>query len=140
MFVVRYVHPPQRSKRIFWAYSELETISHGAPPVSRLDTPTLRTLAPSTAEHTLRTNIPLNKFPAMNRTIEIRSLLCGVLVGAIAVLCLGAALKPNNQTGRFLLETGELQTAFIIDTVTGQVWENGNLQQFFAPKAEENKL
>jgi hypothetical protein len=71
-----------------------------------------------------------------------RSLCCGVLVGAIAVLCLGAALKPNNQTRRFLLETGETQTAFIIDTVTGQVWEKGNPnpQKFFAPKAEEAKF
>ncbi|MHC1769094.1 MAG: hypothetical protein AB9869_33230 [Verrucomicrobiia bacterium] len=76
----------------------------------------------------------------MNKTIEIRSLLCGVLVGAIAVLSLGAALKHNDQTGRFLLETGEAQTAFIIDTVTGQVWEKGNRTEFFAPKAEENKL
>jgi hypothetical protein len=73
---------------------------------------------------------------AMNKTIEVRSLLCGVVVGAIAVLCLGAALKHNNQIGRFLLETGQAQTAFIIDTVTGQVWQKDSHKDFFAPKAE----
>ena len=77
----------------------------------------------------------------MNKTIEIRSLLCGVLVGAIAVLCLGAALKHSNQPGRFLLRTGEAQTAFVIDTVTGQVWEKDlRSKEFFMPKAEEGKL
>ncbi len=76
----------------------------------------------------------------MNKTIEIRSLLCGVLMGAIAVLCLGAALQHNNQPGRFLLKTGEAQTAFIIDTVTGQVWEKDRSKEFFAPKAEASRL
>lgn len=67
-------------------------------------------------------------------------MLAGLILGAIAVLCLGAALKHENQTGRFRLEVGEGFTAYVIDTVTGQVWERnvtGSKDEFYLPKAEK---
>jgi hypothetical protein len=37
---------------------------------------------------------------------------------------------------------GDGQTAYVIDTVSGQVWQKEDLKQkeFFAPKAEESKF
>ena len=45
-------------------------------------------------------------------------------------------MQHNTQPERFLLETGEAQTAFVIDTVTGQVWQKDTHKEFFALKAE----
>jgi hypothetical protein len=73
------------------------------------------------------------------KTMDSRSVLAGFVMGAIAVLCLGAALRHGNQPGRFLLGVGEGQTAYVIDTVSGQVWQKDdhNRKEFFGPKAEE---
>ena len=78
----------------------------------------------------------------MNKTIDTRSLLTGLFMGILAVLCLGAALRHGNQPGRFQLGVGDGQTAYVIDTVSGQVWQKEDLKQkeFFAPKAEEGKF
>jgi hypothetical protein len=62
-------------------------------------------------------------------------------MGATALLCLGAALRHGNQPGRFQLGVGEGPTAYVIDTVSGQVWQKGaNQQEFFAPKAQEKNF
>lgn len=78
----------------------------------------------------------------MNKVIDPRSLLTGLLLGAITVLCLGAALRHGNQPGRFQLGIGDGQTAYVIDTVSGQVWQKEELkqQEFLAPKAQESKF
>jgi hypothetical protein len=78
----------------------------------------------------------------MNKPIHTRSLLTGVFLGVLVVLCLGAALRHGNQAGRFQLGVGDGQKAYVIDTVSGQVWEKQDLNQkeFFAPKAEESKF
>lgn len=58
------------------------------------------------------------------------------------MLCLGAALRHGNQPGRFQLGVGDGQTAYVIDTVSGQVWEKQDLNQkeFIAPKDASPKL
>lgn len=78
----------------------------------------------------------------MNKMIDTRSLLTGLLLGAITVLGLGAALRHGNQPGRFQLGVGNGQTAYVIDTVSGQVWQKEELkqQEFLAPKAQESKF
>ena len=78
----------------------------------------------------------------MNKTIDTRNLLTGLFLGAIAVLCLGAALRHGNQPGRFQMGIGDGQTAYVIDTVSGQVWQKEDLRQeeFLAPKSEEGRL
>ena len=60
-------------------------------------------------------------------------------MGATALLCLGAALKHGNQPGRFQLGVGDGQTAYVIDTVSGQVWQKAGTPpgEFLAPKAQE---
>lgn len=64
-------------------------------------------------------------------------------MGALVVLSLGASLKHRNEPGRFQLAVGDGRTAYVIDTVSGQVWEkiyrNDKAEAgFFAPKAEES--
>ena len=78
----------------------------------------------------------------MNKVIDPRSLLTGLVLGATTVLCLGAALRHTNQPGRFQLGVGDGQTAYVIDTVSGQVWQKEELkqQEFLAPKAQESKF
>jgi hypothetical protein len=77
----------------------------------------------------------------MNKAIDTRSLFTGFVMGALALLCLGAALKHGNQPGRFQLGVGDGQ-AYVIDTVSGQVWQRGGTsqQEFFAPKAQEKNF
>lgn len=76
----------------------------------------------------------------MNKVIDPRSLLTGLVLGAITMLCLGAAVRHTNQTGRFQLGVGDGQIAYVIDTVSGQVWQKEELkkQEFLAPKARES--
>ncbi len=77
----------------------------------------------------------------MRKPIETRSLTMGIMVGTIAVLCIGATLRHSNQSGRFQLGIGDGQTAYVIDTVSGQVWQkNVHNKEFFAPKAEASKF
>jgi hypothetical protein len=72
----------------------------------------------------------------MNKPIDPRNMLTGIFLGVLVVLCLGAALRHGNQPGRFQLGVGDGQTAYVIDTASGQVWEKQDLNQkeFFAPK------
>lgn len=72
----------------------------------------------------------------MNKMIDPRSLLTGLVLGATTVLCLGAALRHTNQPGRFQLGVGDGQTAYVIDTVSGQVWQkkNSSSRSFSRPR------
>jgi hypothetical protein len=75
----------------------------------------------------------------MNKPIHTQSLLTGIFLGFLAVLCLGAALRHGNEPGRFQLGVGDGQTAYVIDTASGQVWQKQdvNQEEFFEPKATE---
>ena len=71
---------------------------------------------------------------------ENRFLAIGIVLGIVGSVTTGATLKHRNETGRFLLKTGETDRAYVIDTMTGQVWDRGGKADhrkiFYAPKAE----
>ena len=73
----------------------------------------------------------------MNKQIDIKSLLIGVLMAVCIVLVMGAGRSSGPMPyGRFHLVTGE-STTYIIDTTTGKVWTNRD-EGFRAPKIQHN--
>jgi hypothetical protein len=56
----------------------------------------------------------------MKTHIDIKSALCGLGLGILAMLAVGAG-SSSSQTGRFQIAT-EGSVALLIDTETGQVW------------------
>jgi hypothetical protein len=56
----------------------------------------------------------------MNKQIDLKSALCGLAVGILAMLAIGAA-NPSNLVGRYQVVTAA-GFAAIIDTTTGQTW------------------
>jgi hypothetical protein len=61
------------------------------------------------------------------------------------LLGLGAALKHNKEVDRFQVSGGGDNNAYVVDTVTGQVWSRRSLStkhgaEFALPKAEEPKF
>ena len=76
----------------------------------------------------------------MNKQIDIKSVVIGILITVCVVLAMGAgrSTMPTTPTvlGRFQLMAVEGQ-AYVIDTGTGQVWIRLNkLQEFCAPKIQ----
>jgi hypothetical protein len=65
-----------------------------------------------------------------------------MVVGGITILSIGATLTHSNQPGRFQLGVGEGEKAYVIDTVSGQVWERDvhKYREFIEPKAAEAKF
>lgn len=58
------------------------------------------------------------------KTIDIKSLLIGLLLGVCTLLALGAVNSRQNNTGRYQIACPDSQnTCFVIDTKTGQVWQ-----------------
>ncbi len=75
----------------------------------------------------------------MTKSIDLKSLLIGSLLVLLVMCALGAAprLLPPNSVGRFTIVTTHVyQNAYVLDTVTGQVWEreSRSSEEFFAPK------
>ena len=73
----------------------------------------------------------------MNKQIDIKSVVIGILITVCIVLAMGAG-RPTTPTvlGRFQLMAVEGQ-AYVIDTGNGQVWVRLNkLQEFCAPKIQ----
>jgi hypothetical protein len=58
----------------------------------------------------------------MNKTIEIKSMFLGLLVGVVAFVAIGAALKAGDTAGRYQIVAGP-NRAYVLDTATGQVWQ-----------------
>jgi hypothetical protein len=52
--------------------------------------------------------------------IDLKSALCGIVVGVLAVLVIAAETSPH-QTGKYQI-AGSLNYFLIIDTQTGKVW------------------
>jgi hypothetical protein len=77
----------------------------------------------------------------MNLKIDRKSALCGLAIGVIITLGIGAADSPSNAVGRYQV-AGSLNYFLIIDTATGKVWtgnfpSNGSRgadADFFEPK------
>lgn len=56
--------------------------------------------------------------------IDIKSALCGLVIGAAVVLCIAAETSPN-PVGRYQAVTGVTAHggyALLVDTATGKVW------------------
>ena len=79
-------------------------------------------------------------------TIDLKSVLCGLIVGVTAMFAIGAGTS-SNPVGRYRVQTGTGNNggyAIIIDTQTGQAWEqlaggetdwsNNNSSEFWKPK------
>lgn len=67
----------------------------------------------------------------MRLVLDGKSAAVGVFAGAALVAGIGAARadKPEPQVGRFLVEaagSNAATTAYVVDTVTGQVWREFN--------------
>lgn len=58
----------------------------------------------------------------MKTPYDLKSFLIGVVLTVFVVLTLGAAKDESPQVGRFRVETNR-NHVFVIDTVSGQVWE-----------------
>ena len=73
----------------------------------------------------------------MNKQIDIKSVVIGILITVCIVLAMGAGRSPMPAMfGRFQLAAADGQ-AYIIDTDTGQAWIRLNkLQEFCAPKIQ----
>jgi hypothetical protein len=56
----------------------------------------------------------------MNTKIDLKSALCGLAVGVLGMLAIGAA-ESSNSMGRYQIAGGAGSFA-IVDTVTGQAW------------------
>lgn len=60
----------------------------------------------------------------MKTNWDLKSLLVGTILGAAALVLIGAATPPTHPPtpeGRFQVASGE-SGAFVVDTATGQVW------------------
>jgi len=56
----------------------------------------------------------------MKTQIDIKSVLCGVVIGVLAVFAIGAATS-SNENGKYQVSAGQ-GCSVIIDTRTGQAW------------------
>ncbi|HEY1717078.1 MAG TPA: hypothetical protein VGH42_02140 [Verrucomicrobiae bacterium] len=79
----------------------------------------------------------------MKIQIDLKSAVCGLIVGVAAMFAIGAD-SSSNQVGRYQIQTcpgNPSGYAVVLDTATGKVWMgNGNANQlrsdgnFFDPK------
>lgn len=61
----------------------------------------------------------------MQTKLDARALILGVVLGACLTASLGAAGVGGPPAGRFAMATHESH-AYVLDTATGEVWENFN--------------
>ena len=54
--------------------------------------------------------------------LDVKSVVVGLVVGAVVVFSLGAGVNLEPQVKRYAI-AGNEGHAFVLDTVTGQVWE-----------------
>lgn len=79
----------------------------------------------------------------MSNQTNSKNLIVGFMLGVIATASLGAALKHRNEIGRFQIAAGDSADAYVVDTVTGQVWSKRpsvvkRAAEFRLPKADAN--
>jgi hypothetical protein len=74
----------------------------------------------------------------MNKQIDIKSVVIGILITVCIVLAMGAGRSPMPAMfGRFQLAAADGQ-AYIIDTDTGRVWmRSSGRQEFCASKMQQ---
>jgi hypothetical protein len=59
----------------------------------------------------------------MKMTIDFKSALCGLIIGVVAMLAIGAE-PSSNDAGRYQVAAAQ-NLAVIVDTKTGQAWGFG---------------
>jgi len=75
----------------------------------------------------------------MKIQIDIKSVVCGLIIGAATMFVMGADDSPSNQIGRYQISSGA-GIAVMVDSKTGQAWvfnSGGPLRNdgnFFSPK------
>jgi len=75
----------------------------------------------------------------MKIQIDLKSAVCGLIIGVAAMFALGADSSPSSESGRYQISAGS-GLAFIVDSTTGQAWvyNSGsgprNDGDFFTPK------
>jgi hypothetical protein len=68
-----------------------------------------------------RRRMPFQKIDNnMNTKIDLKSALCGLAVGILAMLAIGAS-NSSNPIGRYYIASGS-GFVTVLDTTTGQVW------------------
>jgi hypothetical protein len=77
----------------------------------------------------------------MKTQIDLKSAVCGLFIGIITMLAVGAG-ESSNQIGRYQIAGGNGQF-IIVDTTTGQEWEgnfvNNSVLIGFTPGFREKK-
>lgn len=83
----------------------------------------------------------------MQRSWDGRSFAIGAFAGAVCVAAFGAAQTPTPEVGRFQISAARAGStnsdAYVVDTVTGQVWSNdsGHREKaFYVPKLGASEL
>ena len=81
----------------------------------------------------------------MKVTFDLKSLLVGAVLAVCVLLALGASLNDPPQVNRFRIAAGA-NHVFVVDTATGQVWEqyvvprrDARDQEFMAPRLPLDK-
>jgi len=62
----------------------------------------------------------LDLFP-MKIQIDLKSILCGLIIGVAAMFAVGAGTS-SNEIGRYQVAVNTGAVALVIDTATGKVW------------------
>jgi len=60
----------------------------------------------------------------MKIQIDIKSALCGLIIGVAAMFALGADSSSSNQVGRYQISTGQTSN-LMVDTITGKARATG---------------
>jgi hypothetical protein len=61
-----------------------------------------------------------NRNKTMKIQIDIKSAVCGLIIGVAAMFALG--MDSGGAAGRYQVSSGGQDSAFIIDTITGKAW------------------
>jgi hypothetical protein len=57
----------------------------------------------------------------MKATIDVKSAILGLIIGAVTMFAIGAG-SSSNRVGRYQISAGSQGCAVIVDTTTGQAW------------------
>lgn len=90
----------------------------------------------------VRVSKTLNQHQTMNSKTNFKSALCGLAVGVVAMLAIGATSETDKPVGRYQVAGAGTPSVFVmVDTMTGRAWmANGTANQlrsdadFFQPK------
>ena len=77
----------------------------------------------------------------MRKNIDVKTLAIGIFITVIVVLASGAVRNaPSGRIGRFqLVSSAVSDEAFVVDTISGQVWSSrvSSQTKFYLPKSDK---